>query len=122
MTKEDVFAQERGERETYLLAEAEDQILLPITKDGFEALLSVAADAYNLPVDDAMRSVLAGYVHHIENEKNTTTISQISKVLYKSMANALTWTIDQEIKEKRREAIKEDQAKAENKEDIHVVQ
>lgn len=125
MTKEDVFTQERGEREQYLLAETEDEILLPITKDGFEALLSAAASRYSLPVDDSMRSVLAGYVHHIENEKNTTTMSQISRVLYKSVANALTWSIDQDIKEKRRQAMaaaKEAEQQTEKTEEMHIVQ
>lgn len=54
-----------------------------------------------------MRKVLVGWIHHIGNECNTTTIEALSKVLYKSVVNANTWTIDQEIKRKEQAMIKQ---------------
>lgn len=95
--------EDRGERARYMGAETDDLVLLPITRDGFEAMLHVCTALYNLPIDDAMRAVLAGYIHHIPNEKNQTTISEIARVLYKSISNSTTWRIDQEIKAKKRE-------------------
>lgn len=102
MTRTEIFDQDRKEKEVYYNSDPEDEVLLPITKDGFEALLKVCCDYNNLPVDDGLRKVFAGYVHHIQNEQNTTTILALSKILYKSISNALTWQIDQEIKERDR--------------------
>lgn len=103
MTRVEIFDQDRGERGTYTLSAFEDEVRLPITKDGFEALLEISANVNKLPVDDAMRSVLAGYVHHIPNEKATTTVKTIADMLYKSVSNTLTWQIDQEVKLKRKQ-------------------
>lgn len=109
VTREDIFDQDRKERQKYMQASIDEDIYLPLTKDGFEALLEITAKLHDLPVDDNMRMVVAGYVHHIENEVNTITLKQLSKVMYKSVSNSTTWRIDQEIKLKAREAA---QAKA----------
>lgn len=101
-TKGHLFDQDRGERATYKAAKPTDDVLLPITRDGFEAFIEVCVNQFTppLPIDDSIRKVLSGYVHHMTNEQNTTTIEKMSKVLYKSISNALTWTIDQQIKQK----------------------
>lgn len=112
-TREEVFDQDRGERAYYsefLMckpAQRSESIFLPLTKDGFEALMELVCEAFNLPLDDGMRSVLAGYVHHLSNETNTSTIDQLGKVLWKSVSNVTTWRIDQDIKIARNKAIKE---------------
>lgn len=114
MTKDEVFEELRGEREKISEVDLDKELLLPITRDGFEALLERAANIYNLPVDDGMRLVVAGFVHHIPNESCIMTIQPIADVMYKSMANTLTWKIDQEIKEKRNaeaEKLKAEEAK-----------
>lgn len=101
-TKLHLFDQDRGERAAYKAAQPTDEILLPITRDGFEAMIEVCVNQFTppLPVDDSIRKVLSGYVHHMTNEESVTTIKKMSAVLYKSISNSLTWTIDQEIKRK----------------------
>lgn len=115
MTREDIFDQDRGERDFYLKAPVDVQIRLPLTKDGFEALLERVASERSLPVDDAARMVLAGYVHHIPNEQDTTSIETLGKIFHKSVSNSTTWRIDQEIKLKRQQEAKDaaDKAKLE---------
>lgn len=110
---EKFFAQDRGERALYENAAQDETVLLPLSRDGFEALLARAVGLFSppLPIDDSCRKVLSGYVHHIANETNTTTIELISKVIYKSLTNALTWTIDQEIKAKNQAEFAAHQAK-----------
>lgn len=126
MTRDDIFDQDRGERNYYMTAALDEEVLLPLTRDGFEALLEVVAALSDLPIDDAARSVLAGYVHHIANEQSTSTFKMLNKVLHKSISNATTWRIDQEIKLKRRQEQLEAQAKlatetAAPKEDAQVI-
>ncbi len=103
------FLTDRGERAYYAAAKASDEVLLPLTRDGFEALLERVCGQFTpaLPVDDSTRKVFSGWVHHIENQVNTATIERLGKILYKSVSNALTWTIDQEIKAKQKKAADE---------------
>lgn len=103
------FLIDRGEREYYKKALPTDVVLLPLTRDGFEAMLEAVCHQFTppLPIDDSTRKVFSGWVHHIANELNTTTIELIGKILYKSISNALTWTIDQEIKKKGQDAANE---------------
>lgn len=111
MLRTDLFNSDLGEKDYYKAAGALEEVRLPLTREGFETLLAVASDIYGLPVDDGSRSTLAGYVHHIDNSDNLTTIDRIARMLYKHYSNALTWSIDQEIKAKRfEEARKEAQA------------
>jgi len=107
ITRDDIFDQDRGEKGHYMEADIDDEIELPLTKEGFYALLERVTSVYTLPQDDTMIQVLAGYVHHIPNEKNTSTIRQLATVCYKSVANSTTWRIDQEIKMKLRDEAKE---------------
>lgn len=103
----DFFKLDRGERAAYFAAGPTDSVLLPLTRDGYEALLERATGQFSppLPMDDSVRKVFSGYVHHMVNELNTITIEQIGKVLWKSISNALTWEIDQEIKTKQVEEL-----------------
>ena len=107
-----LFDADRGERATYEAADPNTEVLLPITRDGYEAMIECALKPFGIPVDDSIRGVFSGYVHHIANEKNKVSIAQIGAVLYKSISNALTYEIDQEIKMKRRIEFQEQQAKA----------
>ena len=91
--------------EYYQKAKQEDPVLLPLNRHQFEALLFVAGSVYNLELDDFLRQTLCGYIHHIENNTNTTTIEDLSKVLFKQVANRITFNIDQELKQKAKEAI-----------------
>jgi hypothetical protein len=114
MTNEEAFNVDRGERAKYESAALTDEILLPLTKDGFNCLIELVAKQYGLPVelfDDSVRSVFCGYVHHIDRECNSTTLEKLGRVLTKSVANAMSWTIDQEIKDKARKVAIEKQAK-----------
>ncbi len=108
------FNIDRGERQVYEAAGPTDQVLLPLTRDGHAAMLELAVKQFNppLPIDDSMSKVFTQYAHHLANETNFTTIETVGKVLYKSLVNALTWTLDQEIKEKQRKQFEEAQRKA----------
>lgn len=100
--REDVFDKDFGEAEYYFAAADDDSVRLPVTRSGFEALLKRVTEGHDdLPVDDAARQVVSGYVHHLSNETDEVMVSQLRRVLRKSVSNALTWTIDQEIKAKR---------------------
>lgn len=100
--KADFFNKERGESELYATCALDLEVMLPVTRSGFEALMARACGLYELPIDDSIRSVLSGYVHHLSNDIHKVTVQQIAGVLYKSISNALTWTIDQEVKAKAR--------------------
>lgn len=106
MNTKEIIDTERGERSYYLVANWDEEILLPLTRDGFEAMLERTVTGLDLPVDDAMRSVLAGYVHHIPNNENTTSFPKLSKVLWKAVSNSTTWQIDQEVKLNRQRDLK----------------
>ncbi len=113
-TKTSFFLKDRGERALYLAAKPSDEILTPLTRDGFEALVERCVAQYDppLPLNDSMRSVLAQYVHHMTNEQVYSSIEKLAAVMYKSVSNALTWTIDQEVKLRRKEEMEAMQAKA----------
>lgn len=102
MTRDDIFNQDLGERAVYSTAESTVVIELPLTKDGFEALLERSAQEYNLPIDDMMRLVLVAHIHHIANNENTTTIANMARLMHKSVTNSTTYRIGEEIKEKNR--------------------
>lgn len=113
---EDVFASDRGERALYQNAAFEDPVLLPVTRDGLNALLERAASFFSpaLPIDESMKSVYAAYEAHIDREIHTVTIKKIAEVLYKAMAHKFSWTVDQEVKieaQKKVEAAREAQKK-----------
>lgn len=103
MEPKDIFEENRGERSVYEVTTDEAEVLLPLTRDGFEALLERAAKVYSLPIDDSARSILAGYIHHVDRQSNTLSLSSLAKALYKSVANATSWRIDQEAKMRRQE-------------------
>lgn len=118
--QENFFLIDRGEKEYYNTANPDDEITLPLTRIGFEALLECLCNSFHpaLPLNDSMRKVLCGWIHHIGNEKHTSTIKALSAVLYKSVVNANTWTIDQEIKHKEQAFQK--QMEEANKEKIRL--
>lgn len=111
-TAEAFFTSERGEVSLYEKVESDFPVKLPLTRAGFEAFLKRAADFGNLPVDDSCRKVICAWIHGIENVECTSTIETASKILHKSLSNALTWTIDQEIKAKQNAELEALRAKA----------
>lgn len=98
----------RAFEKAYSAAEIDENIELPLTREGFEELFVTACVIHQLPADDGGRSVLAGYVHHIANHINTTTLREIGIVLHKSISNGMTWQVDQELKETARAAAEKD--------------
>lgn len=106
---------DRGEREMYNKAFDSDRVtepvLVPLTRDGFEALLTVACSFMNLPVTNPLRNVLVGFLHHIENGVCETTIEAVGAALHKSMSNQCTWLIDKEIKDAANKELREEQEK-----------
>jgi hypothetical protein len=104
--QDSVFFQDRKEREYYFHLKSthnvDHEVLSPLTRDGFEALLEVCCAEHDLPVNDSMRSCLVAALHGIPRGSNTTTLNAMAKTLYQAFSNANTWQIDQEIKEARR--------------------
>lgn len=105
MTREELFnSKELAATEKLAIREAaftSTRVFIPLTRDGIEAMLQAAAAMYSLPVDDGLRSTFCGYIHHLSNTTNEITIGEVADMLYKTLANDITWKIDQEIKAKR---------------------
>ncbi len=53
----------------------------------------------------------------MKNEESYTSIEALAKVLWKSVSNSLTWTIDQEVKAKAKAAHEERNAKLKAEQD-----
>ena len=101
MTREEFYKSNRGERDYYKSEfDLDEDILLPVTFDGFEALLEMAADHHELPIDDRLRSLLAGYIHHIPSDEPTLNLGKLVAALYKSYSNSMTYDIDQQAKKR----------------------
>ena len=101
MTREELYKSERGERAYYQSKRSlKERIKLPLTQDGCEALLEIVTEALDLPLDDTMRQVFAGYIHHTNQLENSTSLGDIGKVLFNHLAKSATWIMDQESKER----------------------
>jgi len=111
-----IHEQDRGEN--FSKAELGDAIMFPITRKGFENLIETCCKHLNVPVNNAVRQVVAGYIHHVGNDKDITSIAEISKVIWKSIANSTSWIIDQEIKEAMR--LRQAAIQAENKANLEA--
>lgn len=106
MTREEFYKSERDERDYYSAELSREELLLPVTYDGFEALLESGAAFYELPVDDRLRSLLAGYIHHIPSEKITINFNEMCNVIYKSYVNSMTFEADQQAKARAAKEVK----------------
>ena len=113
-TRDEVCESDRGERAYYESKRSlKEQVRLPITEDGVEALLEMVTKSLDIPLDDTTRQVFAGYVHHLSSTTKHTTFGEVGSLLYKHMSNHVTWKIDQATKEKARlEKLKEIEAKS----------
>lgn len=113
MTRESIFDQDRGERKLYGAVALDVPVNLPVTRDGFEAMIHIGAGYYNLPVDDLSRVIVGSYIHHLAMDKNQITLQEIANVMFKSHCNSLSWLINQEAK--ARDDLKKKQDHTENK-------
>lgn len=94
-TKKAFAEQDRGE--FFSQTALDEKILLPVTRAGFENLVSEVAAVYQLPVDDEARMLVAGFVHHIGRETCTTTLGTLASALRKQAANFVTSMVCEEI-------------------------
>lgn len=101
MSKE-FFEQQGFEKGSYTYEDIGDLVDLPVTREGFEALLQRALEVGGLPLNDEARMVFCGLVHHIQRDTATTTIQTLATHLRKHLANALTTMIYNEIDQKLR--------------------
>jgi hypothetical protein len=106
-----IMESDRGEAALYASVSPIDTIKVPITREGFEALLKRSCEVMDLPVTNPLRNVLVGFLHHIENDTCTTTVEKIGAALHKAMSNQCTWEIDQEIKKAANEEMRAEQEK-----------
>lgn len=111
MTREEFYKTDQNER-AYYLTTTDEYVMLPLTNDGFEALLQRAASDFKLPViDDRLRSLLAGYIHHIPSDEIVMDFQKMGRALYKSFSNSMTYELDQQAKQR---ALDESKQKGEN--------
>lgn len=103
---------DRGERAYYEKADVYDNIRVPITRDGFEALVARACAFVEIPVTGPMRNVAVGFLHHLETTVFETSIHALSAALFKSLSNHMTYSIDQEIKAEANKELAEEREKA----------
>ncbi len=103
MTHQELFESDLNEAEIYKVAESyTEEVPVPITRSGFEALLLYATAKFDIPLDDSARVTLAGFIHHIPRETAVTTIGAVAAALRKQLSNELTTLIYEEIDQKRR--------------------
>jgi hypothetical protein len=99
MIKSNVFDQDRDEPFMYKNTTNETEVIIPVTRAGFEALLERASLVHGLPVEPLTREVLAKYLNHVSNQEQMVTIQSLGDRLYRSVSHALTWVLDQERKD-----------------------
>ena len=63
----------------------------------------MATKALDFPLDDTVRQVFCGYVHHLDQTVKTTSLGAVGDLLWKHFANNATWTMDQETKKNQRD-------------------
>lgn len=104
-TRKELYASDRGEKE-YLESKKSltEPIRLPITRSGWAALLDIVTKVAGIPNDERSQARIFGYVHHLGDDVNYTTLGQIVNVLLRDCAIDLTWEMDQEIKENKKKA------------------
>lgn len=112
---EDLLEQKRGEREYYDAVTPDQELEMPLTRDGFEALLEnivAKRQGFTLPApNDGLRVTLTGYLHSLEGDKSFT-LNTAGKLLHRGVSNRASWCIDQEIKAKARAEMSKIQANA----------
>lgn len=102
-TRKDVATQERNERAYYNSAkDFHTPFRMPLTIDGVEALLEIACAAMDLPLDDTIRQVFCGMIHHKSQTEVHITMGEVTNMVHKNYANNVTFTIDQQTKENTR--------------------
>lgn len=111
MTREEFYSQDRKERMYYSEAQGGDMVSVPLTKDGFEALVERACRNNEFIIDDGIRSLVAGYIHHIANNEILFLLDDLISVIYKQLSNNMTFQIDQECKARAKKEF-EEKAKA----------
>lgn len=109
-TREEFFSTQRCEA-MYESMPLTEEVRVPVTRLEFESLLKRTADVHKLVVDDKLRSILAGYIHHIPSDEDMLKMSKVAQVLVKSVSNDITWIIDQECKKKAQKELTDKQAK-----------
>lgn len=103
MTREEIYESDRGERAYYeKTRDPKVSMKLPITRDGIESILEQVTSSMDIPLDDTIRQVFCGHVHHLPTTENSLSFETVMRVLHKHMANHATYLMDQETKEKRR--------------------
>lgn len=101
MTREEFYSSERGESSDYVEStelSTDPQVSVPLTRSGFETLCVLATDNENLILDDGIRSLVAGYLHHVPSNQVEFSLGDLRAVVYKTLSNNMTFQIDQECK------------------------
>lgn len=106
ITREEVYASDRGEREYYTSrsktkAEAKQRMKIPVTIDGCLAILEMVTDAMDMPLDETIFQVFNGYIHHLPQTENSFSFDDVMKLIHNHMSKSVTWKLDQDVKELR---------------------
>lgn len=103
MTRDELYESDRGERKYYYSkSDLKNKVKLPLTKDGCEAILEIVTKALDLPLDDTIRQVFAGFVHHTDQSINSTSLDEVGRLIFNHFSKNATWKLDQEAKERIR--------------------
>lgn len=106
ITREEVYASDRGEREYYTSrsktkAESKQRMKIPVTIDGCLAVLEMVTEAMDMPLDENIIQVFNGYIHHLPQTENSFSFDDVMKLIHNHMSKSVTWKLDQDVKELR---------------------
>lgn len=106
ITREEVYASDRGEREYYnsrakTKSEAKQRMKIPVTTDGCLAILEMVTTSMDVPLDETVIQIFNGYIHHLPQTENSFTFDDLMKLIHNHMSKSVTWKLDQDVKERR---------------------
>ena len=81
-------------------------IKVPITREGFEALVARVTEKLMLPLNDDMRVMAISFLHSGDRMQDLFDEDALGAYLWKAASNDMTFHIGQEIHKKRQEEAK----------------
>lgn len=105
----ELMESDRGEPAIYEKAGADDKVRMPITRDGFEALVARACELLEINVTGPIRNVSVSFLHSIPRIEADLTPKRLMDAIWNSLSNHMTFEIDQEIKKDAQEELRQEQ-------------
>lgn len=110
---------DRGERKHYEIigqylidrVQPDQNVRLPLTRDGFEAIVEQACKYLCVEVTGPARNVAVGFFHSLSRTVMETKISDLAGAIHNALSNHMTYQIDQEIKAEANKELAEENRK-----------